>query len=128
MDEVVFFHRCSKTVIFCDLIQRFDVSTMSAWNRWLLKLDDLAGPHGSTPREWRFCFWWSGTLSQAKSTLEQKVLQEWQPCRLIIAHGECASQHADVIVKYNLRWMRPVREKFTCCVPKQEQQQDTKED
>ncbi|HZV92807.1 MAG TPA: DUF4336 domain-containing protein, partial [Caldimonas sp.] len=56
MDEVVFFHRASRTAIFGDLIQRFSEDASRGWKGLLLRLDGVAGPHGSTPREWRLSF------------------------------------------------------------------------
>lgn len=114
MDEVVFFHKCSKTVIFCDLIQRFPESR--GWKGWLMTADGLVGERGSTPKEWRFLFWWTGKLDAARLSLE-KVLYEWQPERLIIAHGHCASSNATQIIDHCLTWIprdcAPSRER--CC-------------
>jgi hypothetical protein len=56
MEEVVFFHRPSRTALFCDLIQRHDAGRQSGWKGLLMHLDGLVGPHGSTPREWRASF------------------------------------------------------------------------
>jgi len=127
MDEVVFFHKSSRTVIFTDLIQRFDVSNMPGWKAWLMKAGGLVGPNGSTPRDWRLCFCLWGRLQQAKETLT-KVLDTWQPQRLIIAHGECATEGATEIVKYNLRWMHPVRETCRCLPMSQNNSEDDSKD
>jgi len=130
LDEVVFFHRASNTVIFADLIQRNDVSHMPAWKAWLMEVDDLVGPNGSTPREWRLSFCLTGNLEKAKQTL-QTIVDHWKPERLIIAHGQCATEHATEIVKFNLRWMQPIREKCGC-IPwsgqMNQEQHDSKDD
>ena len=115
MDEVVFFHRKSKTAIFCDLIQRFPRT--SGWKGQLMKLDGLVGEKGSTPREWRFLFWWNGHLDLPRKSLD-KVLWDWQPDRLVIAHGECATDNAVETIRQCLEWIpkdpRP-REGCGCC-------------
>lgn len=100
MDEVVFFHRASATVIFTDLIQRHDPATVHGWRRLFMRLDGLVGPDGSTPREWRLSFW----NRRAARAAKQKVLG-WNPRHLIIAHGDCAWETGGAIVERGLRWL-----------------------
>ena len=57
MEEVVFFHRASRSAILADLVQKFDPATQRGWRGWLMRMDGLVGPDGSTPREWRASFW-----------------------------------------------------------------------
>jgi hypothetical protein len=57
MEEVVFFHKASRSVIVTDLVQKFDPASMRGWRGMLMKVDGLVGPEGSTPREWRLSFW-----------------------------------------------------------------------
>ena len=57
MEEVVFFHRASRSVIVTDLVQKFDPATLHGWRGAIMRLDGLVGPDGSTPREWRLSFW-----------------------------------------------------------------------
>ena len=56
LEEVVFFHRQSRTAIICDLIQRHLESKTRGWKGMLMRIDGLVGEHGSTPREWRTSF------------------------------------------------------------------------
>lgn len=100
MEEVVFFHRPSRTVMVCDLIQRFPESHASGWKGQLMRLDGLVGKHGSTPREWRASFLRRGPARDALN----KVIA-WQPERLLIAHGECAQSEATRIVTKALNWI-----------------------
>jgi hypothetical protein len=105
MNEVIFFHKATKTVIFCDLIQRHLVENQQrGWKACLMKADGLVGPDASTPKEWRFCFWACGLLPAARSQID-KVLYEWQPQRMIIAHGENALERATEIIAHCLRWI-----------------------
>jgi len=117
MDEVVFFHHESKTVIFCDLIQRFPDG--KGFKNWLMKLDGLVGPNGSTPREWRLSFYWNGQLHLTRKALD-KVLFEWKPDRLVIAHGDCAKAGGTQIVEQCLSWIPidPGPPKTCCCIPR----------
>lgn len=100
MEEVVFFHRASRTAIICDLIQRHAEEKMSGWKGKLMQLDSLVGEHGSTPREWRASF-----LRRAPARAAREKLVGWKPDRLLIAHGECAQSGATAIIKKSLSWI-----------------------
>jgi hypothetical protein len=100
MDEVAFFHRASRTAIIGDLIQRFPESDVSGWKRMLLKIGGLLGERGGTPIDWRTSFLRHGP---ARAAL-RKVL-DWNPERLLIAHGMCAQTGAARIIAKALRWM-----------------------
>ena len=100
MEEVVFFHRDSRTAIVADLIQRFDPARLRGWRRTVMALDGLVGPHGSTPRDWRLSFWNRSAARKAR----QKIL-DWNPERVIIAHGEWIRDNGRQVVEEALRWM-----------------------
>lgn len=100
MEEVVFFHRESRTAIICDLIQRHPESAMTGWRGMLMRLDSLVGEHGSTPREWRASF-----LRRSKARAAREKLLSWKPERLLIAHGQCAQTGASEIVEKALDWI-----------------------
>ena len=100
MDEVVFFHRASRTVIFGDLIQRFPEQAATGWKGLVMRLDGLVGPHGSTPRDWRLSF-----VSRRQARTARRTVLAWKPQRLVIAHGECATSGATAIVEAALSWI-----------------------
>jgi hypothetical protein len=100
MEEVTFFHRESRTAIFCDLIQRHPESKMSGWKGMLMRLDGLVGEKGSTPREWRATF-----LRRAPARAVLKKVLAWNAERLLIAHGECAQHDATRIISEALSWI-----------------------
>ncbi len=100
MEEVVFFHRTSRTAIICDLIQRHPKSKMSGWKGTLMRLDGLVGDHGSTPREWRASF-----LKRGPARAARKRVLGWDADRLLIAHGECAKTEAAKIITAALSWI-----------------------
>jgi len=100
MEEVVFFHRASRTAIVCDLIQRHAAETQTGWKGKLMRLDGLVGDRGSTPREWRASF-----LRRRFARAARDKVLEWDPERLLIAHGECAQSGATGIVADALRWI-----------------------
>ena len=100
MEEVVFFHRLSRTAIFCDLVQRHDPARITGWKGFLMRLDGLVGEHGSTPREWRATF-----LRRRRARETRTRVLAWAPERLVIAHGACASENATAILSRALGWM-----------------------
>lgn len=100
MEEVTFFHRVSRTVIICDLIQRLPEATMTGWRGMLMRLDSLVGKQGSTPREWRASF-----LRRDKARAARQKVLSWNPERLLIAHGECEQTDAKSIIENALHWI-----------------------
>ena len=100
MEEVTFFHRKSRTAIVCDLVQRHEQTEMTGWRGMLMRMDGLVGPQGSTPREWRATFLRRGAARAAK-----RKLLSWEPERLLIAHGQCASSDATRIIADALSWI-----------------------
>jgi hypothetical protein len=100
MEEVVFFHRPSRTALFGDLIQRFPEATATGWKGIVLRLGGVVGPKGSTPRDWRLSF-----LSHTPARAARQTVLEWKPDRLLIAHGECAAHGATDIIEAALSWI-----------------------
>lgn len=100
MDEVAFFHRTSSTAVIGDLIQRHPLSKMTGWKGMVMRLDGVAGEHGSTPREWRASF-----LKRAAARRAREKVLGWEAERLLIAHGECAENGATEIIAGALRWI-----------------------
>jgi hypothetical protein len=100
MEEVVFFHRASRTAIFGDLIQRFPEANATGWKGRVMRLGGLVGPYGSTPRDWRLSF-----LSHKAARVARRTVLEWKPERLLISHGECAASGATDIIAAALSWI-----------------------
>jgi hypothetical protein len=100
MDEVVFFHRSSRTALITDLVQKFDPSDLRGWRYWFMKFDGLVGPDGSTPREWRLAFW---NRSAARRALRKALA--WDPERLVIAHGTWVRENGREVLQRSLAWL-----------------------
>lgn len=101
MDEVVFFHRASRSAVVTDFIQRFDRASVHGWRGWLMRLDGLVGDDGSTPREWRLTFRDRAALRRARD-----AVLGWQPERVIVAHGHCITHDAPATLARALAWIR----------------------
>ena len=100
MEEVVFFHRTSRSAIITDLVQKFDPATLRGWRGLLMRLDGLVGPEGSTPREWRLTFW---NRRAAREALRKML--GWNPQRLIIAHGRWVRENGREALARSLSWI-----------------------
>ena len=100
LEEVVFFHRASRSAIITDLVQKFDPATQRGWRGLLMRLDGLVGPEGSTPRELRLTFW---NRRAAREALRKML--GWNPQRLIIAHGQWVRENGREALARALSWI-----------------------
>ncbi len=101
MDEVVFFHRASSTLILADLVMALEQERVRPRLRWLLTLGGAMWP-GQTPSELRMTSW--GRKPQARASY-QKLLG-WQPRRVLLAHGRCYLEDATAQLERALSWLR----------------------
>jgi len=127
LEEIFFFHRPTKTVILCDFIQRFPEGQVKGLKGWILKADGMVGPNGGAPKEIRFLMRIMGCMPEAREVIDT-ILMEWQPEKLIIAHGDNAKENASTIVANSFHWLPVNKEKrnLTCgCFPKQPPTEET---
>ena len=85
MEEVVFFHHSSKTLILADLIENFKPESLNWWQKIIARFGGVLYPNGKTPFDWRLSFLFG--KDKAKSSLATII--EWKPENIIISHGEC---------------------------------------
>ena len=102
MEEVEFFHKASKTVIICDLIQRHPDEAMTGFKGMLMRLNGLVGNNGSCPREWRFSFW---PFGKEKARKARDIILSWKADKLIVAHGTCVEEGASAVIERALSWI-----------------------
>jgi hypothetical protein len=84
MQEVVFLHRASRTLVVADLIENFDPATLTTPQRWLAQLTGILAPRGSMPRDWRLSFVGRGRRIGRDCALQ---ILAWQPEAVLMAHG-----------------------------------------
>ncbi|KYC44203.1 hypothetical protein WA1_00505 [Scytonema hofmannii PCC 7110] len=101
MDEVVFFHRKSATLILADLIENFEPNKVSQTFRWLLKLAGSTDPDGKAPLDLRLTFW--GRKNQACQCVEQML--QWEPEKIILSHGRWYASNGAAELRRAFRWL-----------------------
>ena len=103
MEEVVFFHKRSSTLILTDLIENLDPKTLNTWQAALAKFAGITAPHGKTPIDWRLTFLF-GDKQKARESLAKML--EWHPENIILSHGECVFGNGVDFLKESFRWLR----------------------
>lgn len=101
MTEVVFFHRASRTLILTDLIENFEPGRFSkSWLRVACQWSGCCDPDGRAPIDLR------STFRRHRGEVRQAVqrMLEWQPKRVILAHGRWYPQNAAAELKRAFRW------------------------
>ena len=100
IEEVLFFHRQSRTVILDDLIQIHPIVKGKPFRNALLKLGGVASPDGGVPLDIRLSFM---NRDLARQSLEK--LLSWDFDKLVIAHGVCIEKDAKPFVERAFRWL-----------------------
>lgn len=103
LDEFVYFHDVSKTLIVTDTIQNFELDKLGQPARALVWLARAYEPHGQIPLDMRLTF-----LSNKKEI--RKTAQEmlsWQPERIILSHGKNIDTNAAETIKFAFRFALP---------------------
>lgn len=102
MEEVVFYHRPSKTLILTDLIENLDPGTLNWWQRGLAKIAGILSPNGKMPLDWRVSFS-VGDKQIARSSLE--CMLSWDTERIILSHGKCVVSNGNEFLDRSFRWL-----------------------
>lgn len=101
MEEVVFFHRASSTLILADLVMALERERVRPRLRWLLELGATMWP-GQTPREVQMTSW--GRKPQARACYRRML--GWQPHRVLFAHGRIYLDDATAQLERAFSWLR----------------------
>jgi hypothetical protein len=102
MTEVVFFHRPSRTLLLTDLIENFETDRIgSPLMRFLTWAGGVRDPDGSTPRDMRL------TLLQNRAAVKAAATRmiEWNPERVILAHGRWYDRDGRAELCRAFRWI-----------------------
>ena len=101
LEEVVFFHKPSGTLILADLIENFEAEKLPLVYRLLAKVAGTLDPDGKAPLDLRMGY--LGRKTVARKSLE--VIRAWQPQRIIMAHGRCITSNGEAEIERAFRWL-----------------------
>jgi hypothetical protein len=100
IEEVVFFHAKTRTVIVGDLIQNYPTKQLGFFGAALARLENVLD--GGVPRDIALSF--NFGKHAARQSLER--LLSWDFDRLIVAHGRCIERDAKPFVIEAFRWLQ----------------------
>jgi hypothetical protein len=100
LDEVVFFHRSSKTLIVADTIMNFERERVKQPLRLIARLANMTYPLGGMSPDMRIALW--PNKRRVRPAIE-KVLA-WQPERIILSHGRCFDKDASCVICRAFSW------------------------
>lgn len=100
IEEVVFLHKPSRTLILDDLIQNVPPLEGKPFRNAVVKLAGVAYPDGGVPRDGQLTF---VHRSLARQSLEK--LLSWDFDKLILAHGVCIEKDAKPFVERAFSWL-----------------------
>lgn len=99
--EAVFFHRASKTLILTDLIENFEAKSLPFWMRPVAWFAGILAPNGMAPRDMQMTF--RGGRAALRASINQMI--EWEPERIILAHGRWHQSDGVAQLKRAFRWV-----------------------
>jgi uncharacterized protein DUF4336 len=101
VEEVVFFHRKTRTLVLADLIENFEPEKMRGAYRWVVRLAGAAAPDAKTPIDLRLTF--MGHRKEARSAFKRMVA--WEPEKAIMAHGRPYERDGTAELRRAFRWL-----------------------
>lgn len=101
IEEFVFFHRASATLILADLIENFEREKLTRGMRWLAWLGGVLDPDGKAPLDMRMTF--MGRKRLASEGFDR--IMAWHPQQVILAHGRCYERNAETELRRAFRWL-----------------------
>lgn len=102
LDEVVFFHRQSKTLILGDLVENFDPKALSRFHRLLARFGRVLAPRGQTPLDYRQSF----LLRHRPARESLQRMLEWCPSSVVMCHGLPVYEDAMEFLEAAFGWLR----------------------
>ncbi|GAB2663029.1 DUF4336 domain-containing protein [Vibrio panuliri] len=101
MEESVFFHKATQTLIVTDLIENFEPQHFKPLQRNIAKVVGILAPNGKMPLDWRLTFQFN------KQTAREHMLTilSWQPQRVILAHGTVIENDAKAFLCRSFSWL-----------------------
>lgn len=104
LDELIFFHRSSRTVVIADLSQTFSEAFLKLhwpwWMRFIARLSKMVEGWGYPPIDYRISF-----RHHASARLKIQALIDKHPERVVVAHGEIVRENGEVFLRRAFGWL-----------------------
>ncbi|WP_084251320.1 DUF4336 domain-containing protein [Sphingomonas pruni] len=104
MDELIFFHRASRTAIIADLSQTFSEAFLKKhwpwWMRPIAKLSQMTEGRGYPPIDYRISF-----RHRASARPKVRALIEEHPKHVVVAHGEIVRTEGETFLRRAFSWL-----------------------
>jgi len=104
MDELIFFHRASRTAIIADLSQTFSRSFMKThwpwWMRAIASLSKMVEGWGYAPIDYRISF-----RRRASARPKIRALIKERPEHVVMAHGEVVRTNGEAFLLRAFSWL-----------------------
>lgn len=103
LNEVVFFHGASRTLILADLIENFERERLHGWlNRLMYRWVGVMAPRGRAPADLRATF--RGHHDQLRPVVEWMLA--CKPEKVVIAHGKWFPENGTEVIRNTFSWVR----------------------
>ena len=104
LDEVVFYHRPSRSAILADLSENFSEAFLkrywSSWKRRIARIWKIMEPWGLAPLELRLSW-----FRRTDARIARDRLLEQDPIRVIMAHGEWQREDGKAYLERVFAWL-----------------------
>lgn len=100
MEEFVFFHEASRTLILTDAIENFELDKIKPPLRWLMRAAGAYHPHGQMPVDLRATF--LPRRDEVRAAAERMIA--WAPGRIVLSHGRMIDEDPAAALRYAFRW------------------------
>jgi hypothetical protein len=102
LNEVVFFHRASRTLILTDLIENFEAKRLHGWlNKLMYRWIGVMAPGGRAPADLRATF--HGRHDQLRPVVEWMLA--CNPQKVVISHGKWFPENGTEAVRNAFAWV-----------------------
>jgi len=101
MEEVVFYHVASRSLILVDLIENFESEKLSKLYAFFAKLVGVLAPGGRAPLDLRVTF----MFGKAKAKNSLNIIKKWDFDNIILAHGKCVFENARDTLNESFKWL-----------------------
>lgn len=104
LDELIFFHRASRTAIIADLSQAFSETFLKShwpwWMRPIARLSKMVEGQGYPPIDYRISF-----RRRASAVPKIRALIEEHPEHVVMAHGEVVRSGGEAFLRRAFSWL-----------------------